>query len=63
MPVTWRREYLCECDKCLRHLMLDDVDTKFKNPTPKTYKRIAKKYGWEIMGNNCLCPNCKGVEK
>ena len=60
MPVTWRREFYLECDgkDCNATLMLDDMDTPFKNPTVKTFRRVAEKSGWRIDRNNCWCPDC-----
>lgn len=62
MPITWRREYMLECEDCVGILMLDDVDTPYKNPTPKAFKRIAIKTGWKIKGNKCWCPECQKEE-
>ena len=58
MPVTFRHEFLCECDKCCKILELDEMDTKTKHPTPRTFKPIAEKNGWHIWGNNCFCSEC-----
>ena len=58
MPITFRHEFLCECDMCSEILELDEMDTNTKHPTPRTFKPIAKKMGWHIWGNNCLCATC-----
>jgi len=40
-------------------LILDNIGIPFKNPTSKTFRRIAKRIGWEIKGNKCWCPRCE----
>lgn len=60
--ITWRQEYLLECDICADSLILDNIDApRIKRPTPKTFKRIALKEGWKIEGDRCWCPKCNAV--
>lgn len=59
MPITWRRELSLSCESCSHEDYFDDIDAhNIKNPTPKTFERIAKKRGWKIVKNKCWCPNC-----
>jgi len=61
MPVTYRRELLLECDNqdsleydCHRELMLDQLDAR----TKAGMEKYARRRGWVIQGNMCLCPHC-----
>ncbi len=59
MPITHRNEYVCECNKCYKQDIYDQLELG-PNPTYKKFKKAAEKDGWLMLsGEVCYCEKCR----